>query len=140
MMRDTETGALTHPDPEDHMRSVVFVMAVGLVLAACGSSTSSNGGGGCTPTATKVCTAGGTQFSPVSLTVAAGTTVTWENGDGVAHTVTSATGSSDTYDLSLATGTVSHQFMTAGIYNYYCKFHGINGTPPTGMHGTITVQ
>src|SRR2546430_7978293 len=84
MMRDTETGKLTHPDPEDHMRSVVFVMAVGLVLAACGNSTSSNGGGGCTPTTTKACTAGGTQFSPVSLTVAAGTTVTWENG-AVSH-------------------------------------------------------
>ena len=76
----------------------------------------------------------------MSLTVAAGTTVTWENGDGIAHTVSSATGSPDTYDLSLPTGTVSHQFMTAGTYNYYCKFHGSNGTPPTGMHGTITVQ
>src|SRR5207249_11758371 len=69
-----------HPDPEDQMRSVVFVMTVGLVLAACGSSTSSNGGGGCTATPTKVCTGGRTQFSPVSLTVAAGTAVTWANG------------------------------------------------------------
>src|SRR5438132_11275459 len=100
MMHDTETGALTHPDPEDHMRSVVFVMAVGLVLAACGSSTSSNGGGGCTPTATKVCTAGGTQLSPASLTVAAGTTVTREDGDGVPPRVPSETGPSDTNALS----------------------------------------
>jgi plastocyanin len=76
----------------------------------------------------------------VTLTVAAGTTVTWENGGGGAHTVTSATGSADTYDMALPTGTVGHQFMTAGTYNYYCKNHGINGTPPTGMHGTITVQ
>jgi plastocyanin len=30
--------------------------------------------------------------------------------------------------------------MTAGTYNFYCKNHGANGTPPTGMHGTITVQ
>jgi len=80
------------------------------------------------------------QFSPATLTVAAGTTVTWENGGGGAHTVTSATGSADSYDMALAAGTVSHQFTVAGTYNYYCKNHGVNGTPPTGMHGTITVQ
>ena len=128
------------------MRSNMITLALGVagvaLFAACGGSTSpyGGGGGGCTPTAAKVCTAGGIRFNPVSLTVAAGTTVTWQNGDGVAHTVTSATGSADVYDMSLATGTVSHQFMTAGTYNYYCKNHGVNGTPPTGMHGTITVQ
>ena len=125
--------------------SLVSGVAGALLLVSCGSSTGTNyggggGGGGCTPTATKICTAGGSQFSPVTLTVAAGTTVTWENGDGIGHTVTSATGSADTYDMALSSGTVSHQFATAGTYNYYCKFHGINGTPPTGMHGTITVQ
>jgi len=125
--------------------SLVSGVAGALLLVSCGSSTGTTyggggGGGGCTPTATKICTAGGSQFNPVTLTVAAGTTVTWENGDGIAHTVTSATGSADTYDMALASGTVSHQFATAGTYNYYCKNHGFNGTPPTGMHGTITVQ
>jgi plastocyanin len=126
--------------------SLVSGVAGALLLVSCGSSTGTNyggggGGGGCTPTATKICTAGAIQFSPATLTVAAGTTVTWENGDGVGHTVTSATGSADAYDMALASGsTVSHQFATAGTYNYYCKIHGSNGTPPTGMHGTITVQ
>src|SRR5213596_2517610 len=123
------------------MRSSVMTLTLGaagvVLLAACGGSTSPyGGGGGCTSTATKICTVGGSQFSPTSLTV---TTVTWQNGDGVAHTVTSATGSADTYDMALAAGTVSHQFITAGTYNFYCKNHGFNGTPPTGMHGTITV-
>jgi plastocyanin len=131
------------------MRLNVLTLALGVagvvLFAACGGSTSpygggGGGGGGCTPTTTKVCTVGASQFSPATLTVTAGTTVTWQNGDAVAHTVTSATGSGDTYDLALAAGTVSHQFMTAGTYNYYCKNHGVNGTPPTGMHGTITVQ
>jgi len=131
------------------MRSSVITLALGaagaLLLAACGGSTSpygggGGGGGGCTPTSTKICTTASLQFSPATLTVAAGTTVTWENGGGGAHTVTSATGSADTYDLALAAGMVSHQFMTAGTYNFYCKNHGANGTPPTGMHGTITVQ
>jgi plastocyanin len=31
-------------------------------------------------------------------------------------------------------------FPTAGTYHYYCKIHGADGTPPTGMAGTITVQ
>ncbi len=129
------------------MRPSLITLAIGtagvVLLAACGGSTSpygGGGGGGCTPTATKVCTVGGSQFSPVTLTVTAGTTVTWQNGDGVAHTVTSATGSADTYDMGLVSGTVTHQFVTAGTYNFYCKNHGANGTPPTGMHGTITVQ
>ena len=121
------------------MRSLVLVLAAGVALTACSNTMSSYGGGGCTPTATRICTANGSQFNPVNLSVAAGTTVTWENGDGIGHTVTSATGSADTYDLSLASGTVSHQFTAAGTYNYYCRIHGANGTPPTGMHGTITV-
>lgn len=124
------------------MRPHPFVLAAALfVLASCSGATSPyGGGGGCTPTTTKICTVGGSQFTPTSLSVSAGTTVSWQNGDGVAHTVTSATGSADTYDMNLpAGGTVSHQFMTAGTYNYYCRNHGMNGTPPTGMHGTITV-
>lgn len=128
--------------------SLVSGIAGGMLLVACGGSGSTSpyggggggGGGGCTPTATMICTATVDVFSPATLTVPAGTTVTWENGDGVAHTVTSATGSADTYDMALSSGTVTHKFTTAGTYNYYCKNHGFNGTPPTGMHGTITVQ
>src|SRR5437660_11187699 len=116
--------------------------AAGVVLlAACGGSASPYGGGcgGCRSTARKICTVGGLQFSPTSLSVTAGTTVTWQNGDGVAHTVTSATGSADTYDMALAARTVSHQVMNAGTYNFYCKNHGVTGTAPTGTHGTVTV-
>ena len=125
--------------------SLVSGVVGALLLVSCGGGDSTSpygggGGGGCTPTATKICTTGGSSFSPVTLTVSVGTTVTWENGDGIAHTVTSATGSADTYDMAFASGTVSHQFTTAGTYNYYCRNHGFNGTPPTGMHGTITVQ
>ena len=107
--------------------SLVSGIAGALLLVSCGGGSTSpyggggGGGGGCTPTATKICTANASQFNPATLTVATGTTVTWENGDAVTHTVTSATGS-------------------AGTYNYYCRNHGLNGTPPTGMHGTITVQ
>ena len=128
--------------------SLLSLIAGGMLLVSCGSGGSTSpyggggggGGGGCTPTATMICTAAVDVFNPTTLTVPAGTTVTWENGDGVAHTVTSATGSADTYDMALSSGTVTHTFTTKGTYNYYCKNHGVDGSPPTGMHGTITVQ
>src|SRR5438094_8203809 len=108
------------------MRSSVMTLTLGaagvVLLAACGGSTSpyGGGGGGCTSTATKICTVGGLQFSPTSLSVTAGPTVTWQNGDGVAHTVTRGTGSADTYDMALAAGTVSHQVMHGAPINFYC--------------------
>jgi len=131
------------------MPSKLVGFAAGLVvLAACGSSTSpagsgggGGGSGGCTPTATQVCMVG-LSFSPTSLTVSAGTTVTWNNGSPTTHSVTSATGSADVYDSpDLGAGaTFQHTYNTAGTYHYYCRFHGINGNPPTGMSGTITVN
>ena len=93
------------------------------------------------PTATQVCMVG-LSFSPTSLTVSVGTTVTWNNGSSTTHSVTSATGSTDVYDSpDIGVGsTFQHTYNTAGTYHYYCRFHGINGNPPTGMSGTITVQ
>jgi plastocyanin len=128
------------------MRSNLLVVAAGLVLgASCSSSTSPYGGGGgaatCTPTPTEVCMIG-TSFSPMNRTVPMGTTVTWKNGDPFAHTVTSATASPGAAYNSgslAASATFSHTFTAAGTYPYYCMIHGVNGTPPTGMHGTITV-
>jgi plastocyanin len=84
----------------------------------------------------------GLSFSPSNLTVPAGTSVTWQNGSNVTHTVTSATGSTLTYDSGNVGigGLFSQTFNTAGTYHYYCKIHGSDGTPPSGMSGTITVQ
>jgi plastocyanin len=128
------------------MRRLASLFAT-MFLVSCNSSTSSygggggGGGGGCTPTATKVCMVAET-FSPASLTVSAGTTVSWENGSTLTHTVTSATGSPVAYNSGNvgAGATYSQTFATAGTYNYYCQYHGLDGNPPTGMHGTITVQ
>jgi plastocyanin len=84
----------------------------------------------------------GTSFSPATLTITHGTAVTWMNGASVIHTVTSATGSTDVFDSNNVPAGASfvHTFATAGTYEYYCKIHGVNGAPPTGMHGTITVN
>lgn len=71
-------------------------------------------------------------FSPATITIPAGTTVTWTNQDTVAHTATSDTGAWDSG--TLATGqSYSHTFDTPGTYPYHCTIHPF-------MKATIIVQ
>jgi plastocyanin len=86
-------------------------------------SPSSNPGKG-----TNAVTISGMAFSPVSITVAVGTTVTWTNNDSVAHTVTSDTGVFDSGSITATGGysgggTYSYTFTVAGTYNYHCTIH-----------------
>jgi plastocyanin len=62
-------------------------------------------------------------YSPSSLNVNVGTTVTWVNKDTVTHTVTSQ-GSSLFDSANLPTGgTFSYTFTQGGTYGYYCTVH-----------------
>jgi plastocyanin len=80
-------------------------------------------------------------FSPASLTVAAGTVVTWQWAPtAVGHNVApapSATEPPRSGGLQSAPNSYVHQFNTPGTYIYFCEAHG---TPTSGMRGTITVQ
>ncbi len=62
------------------------------------------------------------QFEPATLTVPAGTTVTWTNQDGDTHTVTAANRlfSSEVLDPGQS---FTHTFATPGTYSYYCAIH-----------------
>jgi plastocyanin len=82
-------------------------------------------------------------YSPSSLTVPAGTTVTWTNQDAAPHSVTSDTGAFDsspsncsptvaTGCIPQSGGTFSFTFATAGTFAYHCRVHSF-------MHGTIVV-
>jgi plastocyanin len=130
------------------------VLALAAALAACGSSGGS--GGTAAPTATApASTAGGTAastaggapaaaatvtirnfaFTPATLTVRVGTTVTWVNDDQTPHTVRFADRSiAQSPDLSAGGGqqSWSHTFTTAGTYPYICGIH-------TYMTGTVKV-
>jgi plastocyanin len=64
----------------------------------------------------------GMAFNPATITVNAGTTITWTNKDGVAHTVTSNTGVFDSGTINV-NGTYSHLFSTAGSFPYHCTVH-----------------
>jgi plastocyanin len=72
-------------------------------------------------------------FSPNSINVKVGSSVTWTNKDNVAHTVTSGTGPSDPnkgreFDSGLSPllgpgKTFSHTFKTAAEISYFCQIH-----------------
>jgi plastocyanin len=71
-------------------------------------------------------------FSPATLTITAGDTVTWTNDDPIVHTATSATGAFDSGDLAEG-ASFSVTFTTPGTYDYVC-------TPHPTMTGRIVVQ
>ena len=70
-------------------------------------------------------------FAPPTLTIKAGTTVTWTNRDDIPHTVMTEdrrikSGPLDTDD------SFAFKFDTAGTYSYFCSIH-------PRMTGTIVV-
>jgi plastocyanin len=140
------------------IRSWMLVLVVALVavavLVACGSAanaSSGSGGGGTTPASTPSSSGGGTgvaianyAFTPQTLTVKAGTTVTWTNKDSVPHNVISATNmsTSATTTSAFASGnfnqrqTFTFTFSKPGAYYYECSIHAAM----PAMHGKIIVQ
>jgi plastocyanin len=76
------------------------------------------------------------EFQPKSLTVAAGTTVTWVNGGTKKHSATADDGSFDT-GLFAPGESKSVKFDKPGTFPYYCQLHG--GPNGDGMSATIVV-
>jgi len=71
-------------------------------------------------------------FNPGSLTVTAGTTVTWTNRGNRGHTVTSDQGAFDSGTLNPGS-TFSFTFKDKGTFSYHCNFH-------SGMAAKIVVE
>ena len=61
-------------------------------------------------------------FSTTSLSVTAGTTVTWTNNDAAAHTVTADDGSFDSGNIAPG-HSFAHTFSNMGTINYHCAIH-----------------
>jgi plastocyanin len=102
----------------------LLALAAALAVSACGSSTGSSTGpskSGAQAGPRRVVIAG-YAFKPATLTVKAGTRVTFVNRDKTAHTATSQTTGFDTGTIAAgrsATVTASKP----GTYSYYCQFH-----------------
>lgn len=128
------------------LRRVVIVLAVAPV--ACGGggykapttpsgTTNPSGGtggmGGGGSTAPNTVGVYDNEFVPSSLTVTAGTTVTWEfHGSYTVHNVTFDNGSGTSPDMM--TGTYVRTFNAVGSFPYRCRIHG------AAMSGSIIVQ
>lgn len=76
-------------------------------------------------------TIAGFAFSPKTVTVNVGDTVTWTNNDTVTHTATSA-GNFDTGSIG-GGATKSVTFQKAGTFAYVCSIH-------SSMTGTVVVR
>ena len=114
------------------LRPLAVLLLAAALLAGCGSSkkssTSSSGSGSGGGTAVSM---QNIQFSPSSLSVKVGQTVTWTNDDSVVHNVTASDGTFKSNNFSHG-GTFSWKATKAGTFKYTCTIH-------PGMDGTLTV-
>ena len=116
---------------------LVFALAILVFAAGCGG-----GAGGATTTAaggaTTTAAAGGQvvikgfAFSPDSITIKAGESVTWTNQDGTTHTVTADNAEFSSGNIPSGSA-FTFKFDKAGTYAYHCSIHST-------MKGTIVVQ
>jgi plastocyanin len=129
--------------PRRFLHTLLATLAVAgltVLLTACGGggsgseTTSSAAGGGGTSAATQsdAVTIKDFSFEPGSLTVKAGTKVTWSNEDSTSHTATADDGAFDTGTIK-AGSKLSATLTEPGTYAYVCQFHPF-------MKGTVTVQ
>jgi plastocyanin len=72
-------------------------------------------------------------FTPASVTIAAGCSVTWTQTSATKHNTTSDTGLWASGQMN-QNQTFTYQFNSPGTYPYKCTFH------PSSMTGTITVN
>jgi len=72
-------------------------------------------------------------FTPASLTVKAGTTVTWTNRDDIPHGIGSADNSFKRSNALDTDDAFSFTFTTPGTYKYFCYIH-------PHMVGTVVVE
>ena len=111
-------------------RASVLMAVVALGLVACSSNKATRS----TPAVVHNTVQATMQltFTPVTLSIKKGDTVTWNNSSGIAHNVTFEGGAA--FAQALNDGSqVSRTFTTAGSFNYFCSIHGHS------MHGTIVV-
>jgi plastocyanin len=125
---------MTHP----LRRHIVSALATLPLAVACTAALMHAGGiasaAAAAPATKPTITIDGYAFHPGTLTVRAGTTVTWVNKDDDVHTIKSAGGPEVFNSPALDTGTrFGFVFHRAGTYRYICSVHPY-------MHGVIVVR
>jgi plastocyanin len=108
-------------------------IAMAVVALALAGLAGGNASAGVTATTSKTATVGIDHFAyhPPTLRIAKGTSVSFSNSSGVAHTATRA-GSFDTGRIKPGKS-VLVRFAQKGTFAYHCTIHSF-------MHGKIVVQ
>src|SRR5262245_21586847 len=106
------------------MTTIVVVFAAVLCVAAARSQDNGKATQDKAPVGARVILSNN-KFEPKTVTVKAGSEVTWENKEGT-HVVT-ADDDSWTSSTLTAGQIYSHKFDKPGKYSYYCTFHGSKG-------------
>jgi plastocyanin len=137
------------------MKRSLIVVAIGSLLAACGTpSVQIPAGGAAGPSTTPTASAAGVAtpstggnaaapspqlvravnfaFQPATLTVPVGTSVRFRNDDGDTHTFTSNAGAFNSGNVGTGQS-FSFTFSTPGTFAYHCNIH-------SSMRGVITVS
>lgn len=134
---------MTYPGTNTSLRTpvpmvllVLALLSLALLALGCGSSsttTTAAGLGTTTPAAAaNTVTIAGNAFSPASITVKVGDSVTWTNNDSLSHTVTADDNSFASSDLANG-ATFSFTFTKAGTFPYHCSIH-------PSMTATVVVE
>jgi plastocyanin len=108
----------------------IFLISILMISNSCSKSSAYNtpntgntgGTGGTGGPGTNQVFIQGMAFNPASITVKAGTTITWTNKDAVAHTVTSDSNAFNSGTVNSG-ATFSFTFATVGTYAYHCAIH-----------------
>src|SRR5207244_1545975 len=93
-------------------------------------------------------------FFPAKIFIHIGDSVTWANDSRAPHTVTSNSGSSESFSSGESCGLLSgysdcvrpgsnfaHTFDRPGVYDYHCRIHGYDASYPNcRMCGEIVVR
>lgn len=114
--------------------TVLGVLLIGVGLSGCDLLQGLYGGGDEGLVETDTVEIRDFSFQPKTIKVATGTTVTWTQGDDVAHTVTSTdpAGLFDSGDLSRGER-FAFTFTEPGTYRYFCSIH-------PSMRGAVIVE
>jgi len=119
-MQLTATGTYTYLDERDDENARYF----GRIVVGEGAD---SGGGGSTSAASSTSSASsvsmaGRAFSPGTVTISAGGSVTFRNDDDRAHTVTADDGAFDSGPIGEG-GSWKRTFKQAGTFSYLCAIH-----------------
>jgi plastocyanin len=113
-------------------QGILLLLFVSAVFVYCSKNNGYSSGSTNTPPPANTVSIKNMAFSPASMSVSAGATITWTNNDAIAHTVTADDGSFDSGNIPPGSK-YSKVFSTAGTFAYHCTIHPM-------MIATVTVK